>query len=498
MEENDNPKLLWKRTIGSDSDLQRIHFSASQSYTFPDSDIRNSIVTGELISSQKFRSNFVKCKIVDLHAKDTNFDGVDVKDNLIKNSDFKNVIISNSSWMDNHLSNVLFEGCKFESSSITGNVFQDITFKNCDLSMVVIKLCKFYNCGFIDCVTTNQIAEMSLFLGCRFEKTEIQIGTIVENFGLNIAHFQDSKIRNGRTREIHSKVDIENLEEVISIEDFDWISRFKLSYFTSKSERLAGGELLDKMTEVTNWLNICGVESNLPQYLGQYYEFLLFLYDNENAPLYSLLKLHELTGEIVDNAEKYFQVYVGVMGIHMSLSRIVEDFLMTTSLLPQRLEKSIMLRVIGPLEESYYSEIFHNWMKSTDVRIGELKKANSPNFLTFVWENYESIMPLIALLLSTRLKLDFGRIRQFAFSENVHAETNESSPPEQMALIVPESAAPFGLSLGRNPAEKLLWEMRIRAIFPKKILFELRLGISTAIFSKIRDVVIEILAPHQT
>lgn len=480
---------------------QEIHLSGEKAYVSPKGDLKNVVLTGVLSDIHSIHSNLIKCKLVGLEGIRADLESVDVKDCIWDNCHFEEVNFEDAGWMDNRIQNTIFIGCDFEMTTISGTVFANVTFRDCNLAKLVMKSCKFYRCTFENCQTSNRLIEMSLLLETVFSQMDVQVDTIVENFGIQSFQLNSCRIRTKRTDEDFSFLLIEEFESHIQTMPLDHVSTFRSAYFLSDSPVLNGSEELNRLFEIESWLSICGVQSNLTQYLQHFYEFLSFLYEENKAPLFVLIKLHHMTGQIVDQADAYPLIYLGVMGIHMALVRDVEEFYNSISNLIELLEGQLTLKVNGPVDLPYYENLFAPWLKDTSVRVFDVKKANSPNFLSLIWENREGLIPIVALALSTRFSVSFKKLKMelAGAAQRKRAAILQAKKEGKDLIIFSEMKSPedrkLGLFIGNPSHSNLIYELKLRAIFPSNTLVEMRLSIGTQILSKLQKAIVDVILP---
>lgn len=477
-----------------------INFDIIRTITFPRKDIVNCKITGTAKGPDHLfgKGNVINCDLIDFKSDNIDFDYVDFKDCNFKGSTFLNASFDYGAIINNVFQDCIFEKAHFHNMSVTESKFSRVSFINCDLKNMIIKGCNFYECEFINCETSNKLLEECTLFNCKFRETDIQTETITENFGLAKQGLINSKIRSGRVRDNHIFLGDSHLTELLDQNDISPISRLRIAYFLNEEVFITGESLIDETFYIENWLKLCKIPSAFTNLIELYLEFLLYEYDRNKMPVYIILKFHDMTSRLVNQITLENELYKSVMGVHMTLSRIVETFLLLVYENSDEVKRpNFSLKVIGPLDLSYYQAELAPFISSEDIKIIDVRKANSPNILIFLWQNLESVVILLSLFFSTRLKIELSkyytpkeipetRPETVVMLPSPVIKTEGSSKPSELQL--------FNVDLGvAKIDQKHLYSIKLRSIMPGNLLTTLKLDISTKIISKVRDIIVDLI-----
>jgi len=395
--------------IETNPDRVEVNFTKYDTLKFRSKNISYSTLIGKITAKHHFdKINIVHSSWQKTEASQVDFNNSDIKDCAINDSLFEACQFNDAAHINNYISQTKFFGCTFNQTSITDSEFRNCQFDNCDFTDVIISSSRFTDCYFAQCITSNKIIESSLLFDCVFEKTTIQPETITENFGLSKDALIDSQIRfkdrdgslkTVRSPEFYAKDIFANLTPIES---------FLFHYFQNPPILLEGSEDIDKTFDFGTWLELSKNPNRFRMLIERYHEFIMHEYDYDRAPFWMILKFHKMTGELSQSIDPdKLEVYRSILGVHMSLSRMVEVFLELTECLMRKYidEDEINLLVVGPIEETYYLDNLSPVFEGRNLRIKRIVKHNSPNELLIGWEHVRDLLPLITLFLATRVKL---------------------------------------------------------------------------------------------
>jgi uncharacterized protein YjbI with pentapeptide repeats len=479
-----------------------IDFSKIESITFPRADIIDCKITGEAHGPEHLfgKGNIINCDLQGFSTISVDFDYVDFKDCNIKESKFTNASFDFGAIINNVFNDCIFEKGHFRNMSVTESKFSHVKFIDCDLKDMIIKGCTFHNCAFINCETSNKLIEASTLFNCLFQKTDIQLETITENFGLTDQSIIDSQIRDRRLREKHVYLTFDELTKKLAQSETSPFSRLRIAYFLNSQIFITGDPIIDETFLIENWLKLCKIPSAFTNLLGLYLEFVLFEYERNNLPGFVILKFHDMTSKLVNQLALQHDLYKSVMGVHMTLSRLVETFLLLLYENANQVKKNVFaLKVIGPLEVDYYKGELEYFLHPTGIEIDAVRKANSPNILTFVWQNLEAVVILISLLFSTRLKIELSRYYPSEKDRGISEKNMALLPlpvPEikSEGSVKPEELQLFNIDLGLAKIDqKHLYSIKLRSIMPGNLLTTLKLDVSTKFIGKVRDIIVDLI-----
>jgi uncharacterized protein YjbI with pentapeptide repeats len=478
-----------------------IDFNKIENISFEGKNISDSTLTGHINKKHLFNKiNIIHSVIKNAHAYEVDFHNGDIKDCAIKESIIEICNFNEAAHINNDVSNINFIKCSFNQTSITDSEYRDTIFIECDFTNVIISSSKFINCKFIRCITSNKFIESSLIFDCDFEETDIQAETIIENFGIN------------KNNLINSKIIVENKDKgrvLITPDEFTFnsislklneIELFIIDYFHTPTILIEGSSNIDSTFEYTNWLKLSKNPNRFRLLIERYHEFILFNYDKDQAPFWMILKLHKMTEELSNSIDSSrVDIYRSIMGVHMSLSRLVEVYLQLCEVLLIKYlkEKEINFLVEkGPIDPTYYYNELEPIFEGRTLSIKKIIKHNSPNELLLIWDNYRDLLSLVAIFLATRVK--FG-IQKLILSENLLTTTKEgsnqierySSKKDISAIDIIKTE--FGFD---NYANNYI--LKIKAILPGNLLLHLNIEFRTKVFGKVKKIMLDILSKSTT
>jgi uncharacterized protein YjbI with pentapeptide repeats len=471
-----------------------INFSNYQRLKFKSLNIKNSTLTGVMNEKHLLnKTNIILSNLKDLEATNVNYTAVDIKDTHIDNSIFNDCRFNDSAIINSVLDSVNFVECSFKMTSITGTHFFNVIFEDCDLSNVVINTCQFINCKFKNCKTSNKIIEMSLLYESYFYKTDIYLESILENFGLTNASLEDSRVKIGNSFLDNNDKLASSINEIINSNEHTAIDKFKLDFFTNPSILTDGSEFLDQTFNYTNWIDLCIIPKTFSLLLEFYSDFLFKNFDDNKVPVWGILKLHTMTGNLLEQEVLHNDVFRSVSGVHLSLSRFVEKFYsaLIDTVITQNNNKLILL-VNGPLDKDFYSENLESFFDDTNLNILNVVKHNSPNELILSWLSIKDIIPIISVLLATRFKVEFENLKDIRKKVN-DVTTTELIPIDINNNHNHKDLQAFSFELGFDENESFLYQMKLKIITPGDLLFRLRLGLNTKILGKVKKILISLL-----
>ena len=475
--------------IATNPNNLNINFSKISNLKFVAKEIFRCRLLGKMSNIHKLNKiNIVLCSAKALFTDKVDFSYVDFKDSSFLKCSFRNSTFDYGAIINDYFDNCLFSKCIFFNVSITGTEFYNTTFKNCNLENMVIKSCKFFNCKFVNCITSNKLFETSLLFDCKFSRTNIELKTITENFGINSLSLDNVKIRNYSLKEKYQFLSLEQIKLEINNVKYNEIERFKFKYFISPNLLLNGDSSLDATFVIENWLILCNIPINFTEQLTMYYDFLIYLYENNSLPFYLLLKFHSMTAELAYTHQLKPDLYRSVMGVHMSLTRLVEEFLDTLRMTTMS-QKHSTLRILanGPVNVQYYEKHLGHLLSNSSLKLEDVIIHNSPTELIFSWQTLKDITPIICLLLSLKFKAGLTHMSTKNNEMMSLREKDLRDHTDNLQLFVYEA--------GFSDEDIQVYQIKMKALFPGHLLLDLRLGISTKILGKLRNILLELLDP---
>lgn len=482
-------ELFWERAKNTPRELV-IDFSKVEEINITAKEIYKCVLKGKIDGKHKIEhGNIILSRMEAMEVSSTDFAYVDFKDSNIIRTSFDRTSFDYGAIINCNIEETRFHSCHFQNVSITNTVFNQTVFEECDLSNMVIETCRFYNCQFLNCTTSNKLIESSLFHNTTFLKTDIQLQTITENFGLTANDISLSGIRNLSIREDFKYVDKDFLERMLLTGEVNSIEKFKLEYFLDPSVLIEGSEFIDSTFKLEEWLKLVEIPATFINLLRYYHQFLTMKYEEGESPFYPLIKLHSLTASITNNIQVNFDVYNQIMGIHMGLAREMEKFLDVTFQTLENTEHPLRFLVEGPVQKDYYANEFQFMFENTSSAVADVKLRNSPSELFISWETIKDIIPIISVFIATRVKIQFENLRKAikVDSENTLILTG----PIQ---IDKRSLRKVQFELGMDEKNQYLYGLKLKTIFPGDLMMDLRLHVSTKLLGKVRKILVDLLS----
>jgi uncharacterized protein YjbI with pentapeptide repeats len=446
--------------------------------------------------------NFVGCVLHDITAEGVDFSECDFKDTFVKGAAFSECIFNGGTFATTFFSDSEFRGCTFYNNAAYSCDFRQVHFIDCDLTNLLVKSSRFSQCSFQNCITSNKICEMSTLFDVTFTNTPIQLETITNNFGLTSSDLRDSEIRSGRARESYHPLQVDDLKDLLNSRDLSALERLTLQYFLDHT-LLDGSVLLDESLDITRWTRMYRNPGSFVELLDKFAEFLVHLYDDNRLAVHPIILLHHITGTLINSIpleENLHRVAMSLGGIHLILSRIVEEYLHVLDLTSQYTGGTVLFRVNGPLDPNYYRTELTPWIGDKDVVITRLEQ-NSPLVLELTANDLISLLPLLAVFLATRTKVEITKLKssleKAAKSNRTKAEKRGSKtsiskkdlPALPQQIQAPIFSVRAGLVKSPNPA----YELQVKTRMPGSLLVDLRLAFSTTLIHRLRGILITLL-----
>ncbi len=478
----DEPKaLLAGAPIVAGTSLIRVPFGTLVGVISDNTDVEDRHFTGDIVAPHDFENhNYVRCF----------FDGNVIANFHILHMDFK----------DTTLAGATIDACKIESSAFVNCVFNEVVFRRGTFFNCTFQDCRFFECRFEDvdlgnafvkgcrissslfsgCTTDTHIFEECLFSKTKFVASELQIATILKNYGLSNLLLSDCRIRDRRPRESGRPLSQDELES-FSVPPSDLIGRLRLEYFRSATF-LDGNETLDACLTDHSWLVGLHNDFTIGDKVSQFVEFILNLWEDDELPCHTLLLAHRMTTNLVETLrseeQELYRVLLTIMGTHMLLSRKVERYMLILDIVRAQLSDGIVVLVVnGPADPNYYVAFLPELFGKEHTRIVEARPHNSPS------ELYIYGAPALAWFLAS-----LERFRLETYSSDRSSRGGRSSK-----ALVP--ASEFALTYSKGQ----MLELRARALVPfSSILIDFDMAVSTRVFGKFRRLVVKMIQDDGT
>jgi Pentapeptide repeats (9 copies) len=457
-------------------------------------ELRGVVVTGHVRRVKTApECNIVETVLTSLTVDSSTFTSCDIKDSSIQGSRFVKCDFGSSSITHNAITNSVFEKSSFRYTDIQQCDLMDTKFLNCDLRNLLIKNCTFTRCEFRGCITSNKLLEMSLLTDCVFEKTDLQIETLAENFGITASGFK-GQIRDGLAEGSHKIIDHEELKRWLRLSTAHPVQKLGVDYFL-KETLLEGSPHLDASLDIRGWLPMFRTAGSFVVVLTQLVDFLIWLYEHEKLAIHALICFHSLTDSMLgalSDASSHRQALAGIGGVHLSLARVVEPYLVVLEELTTRPEMEERLLVEGPGSLSSYRKALAPLVVSDDVTIKEIRPHNSPWEILFGFGAVGSKLLFLGLFLATRTKFELSRVMS-------NAEAKATGPTTAIARRTRSREATLhtepivSLDFGGSRLAHVTPNLRFRAYLPGNLVAELRLNIASKQIAKLRKTVKDLL-----
>ena len=427
-------------------------------------------------------ANIVLSKVEECSFIGANLEYVDIKDTLILNSKIQNTSFDFGAFINSEFEVLTFNNCKFHNVSITGSNFKTVIFLDCDLSNMVIESCKFEDCKFINCKTSNKLFELCLFSNITFEKTNIQIQTIIENFGITHESIINSSIRD---KTINEDFSIINKEKLADLDNLTVVERWNADYYLNPNVLLEGTSSLDALFDINNWNKTARIPQTFSNLVALLSEFFQHNYEIGKCSIFNILKLHSFTNSIISEMGDSIRRMPEISGSHMIMSSIVDEYLKCYSGVLSNIQNPTVLLMNGPMEPEYYQRFFYDTLHIEDVNVIKVIKHNSPNEVFISWNEIASIAPIIAIFMASKFNFE---LRKYISSDSLNIN-NSGLRIEN----TPKTEKVFQLSLGFDEKDKHLFGLRIKSIFPGELLLDLGIHVSTKQIGIVRKKIIDLL-----
>ena len=472
---------------------------ASSAEVFRNDLVRHRL-TGTLPSGPDFKIvNFIASELYDIVANGIDFSECDFKDTLVKGAVFSDCKFDGGTFATTFFADTEFERCTFYNLAAYSCDFRKVRFLDCDLTNLLVKSSQFSESLFRNCVTSNKVCEMSTLFDTRFENTPIQMETITNNFGLRSRDLTDSIIRSGRAREDYQLLSVEDLRDYLGSKQLSVLENLAVEYFYEQT-LLNGSVFLDEALDITRWTRIHRNPGSFVELLDKFGEFLTYLYEENQITLHPILLLHYVTSTLtasMSSGNDVHRVAMSLGGLHLILSRIVEEFLQVLQQIADLTFGSVTFAAEGPTNPHYFRKELDRWIVSEDVEIARVER-NSPLILEFIASHPTSLLPLLGVFLATRTKLEITRLKS-AIEKVDPAERKKVSGKQRKGIsnlpVVRQESKPtiFSLSAGMVNNPNPAYELRMLSVLPGSLLFDLRLNFSTTLATRLRGILMNLL-----
>jgi len=477
-----------------------INFSLFAALNFTARDIHFCRLEGEMGASHLLNAaNVVSCELVNLHAKHTVWRRTDVKDCSLKDTVIDDSDMHFTSWLSN-----VFIDISFSRVTLTDVVMSDCTFiravfTDCNLSHMLMKRCSFIDCTFQRCQTSNKLIEASVLRHTRFEGTDLEVATILENYGLSSTLCSDVVVYLDRPTGVVA--DLNRLRQDAEGDSLLPIQQLKLAYFITGSLPV---NVLERALDVSSWLPLCRVPSSFALLLDGFATFLLGEFENDSLIAAPLLRLYStargLAGTLATSTDTPLQVEfeAAIAAASLKLLPIFEQHLELTQALSIVHFPRATFLAEGPTNIVYFDSLLREVLGDrAPFHVESVAPMNSPSLLTLLVEHEGTLATLISVFLASRLRLEIHKLRT---QELLETKSTLSPLQEDVngALALRGAEKLLAFDAGMNPSDRLAYHIRAYALFPQGIAAVLHLDIGLGVIPKLRSVLLDIVRPKKS
>jgi uncharacterized protein YjbI with pentapeptide repeats len=466
-----------------------------------ESEVRAAKVTGFLNDHRTVRAcNVIESALESFVTERTDFTRCDFKDNAIRSCRFRDSKFDSSTFAYNAVVGTRFERCSFGDTDIQHCEFEGTQFHRCDLRNVLIKACTFLNCEFQDCITNNKVFETCRLSNCRFAGTELQVQSIAENFGITLNQYK-GMLRDGRSDSSHLKLSPPKVDPADARFAAHPLHQLSLEYFLSES-LLDGSGALDRCFAIDTWLPRSRSAGSFSLVLSRWSEFLIWLFERDELVLHVLLRLHTTTNGLIQAIESitvHTAWIAQLRGVHLSLARIVDQFLVVLENSAMSPSNQLSFIVEGGSTPSwYYRNLKPLFDRAPGMQIVRLTKHNSPWDLS-VLLSHGGVFFVMALFFATRTRFELSKYTEKLAKADQRlslqrpparkAPRREARASTDLVTKQPILSLEFG---GHQPIEGTP-SFRIQAYLPGNLVAELQLDLSSQHVGRLRKILKDVL-----
>lgn len=456
-------------------------------------DLINCTITGAARPIHELeRHNFISCVFEAAVFRDVNLTGCDVKDTLVLNCEFSRCRINAATHTASIYRETEFSDCNFHNAAITDSEFHGVRFVGCDLDNVLVKNCRFYDSTFVECMTSTHVFENCIFVRTLLDRTEIELRTIVSNFGLKSGLMVQCRVRDGRANRPFAYVPTEDIPATALQDRGDPLAILSIRYFVD-GHMLGAEDGFDEAFDLRRWAQMARQPASFAQLIELFAEFLVTAYENSEVDMHKLLLLHDVTRQIVYDRSTdavSYRYAVSFGGIHLALSRFVEDYLDTLYSIWDADRPDLWVVAEGPLSSDYFEDRLAGFLSHCGLRVGEVRPYNSV-LLQLIEAVDGGKFFALALILASFVKLEL----KATHSSNFRLLGSSGEATAGGAGIVPaiggEPFEFFHIASGMTGDKKRAYELRVKSLVPTtSIVVDLKLVVSTGFVRKIRQIIV--------
>jgi len=340
---------------------------------------------------------------------------------------------------------------------------------------------------------------MCRFAECRFAETDLQLQTLTQNFGLVASKFT-GRIRDNRADGPHRTLSVRGLKKYLQTASLTSVQALGIEYFFSET-LLTSSLRLDRTFSVETWLSMFRTAGSFSIVLSKWVEFLLWLYDKDRVTIHTLLQVHSMTDELltkVVGTSASSNAITSISGIHMSLARAVDEYLVLLGCYCEEHRSKIAFLVEGHHTKSYYYRNLSSLFSRAPARITRLVRHNSPWDLEITFTGATGVMLFLALFLASRTRIELTRLRRTLEPSPKPKSPGRKKVPSSGMVASNAGAADkpetlFLADFGGNHTLRASPNMRLRAYLPGNLVAELQLDFKSRHIAKLRKIIKDVL-----
>jgi len=452
-------------------------------------EIRGVHLTGQITDIRTGTS----CNIVESLLESTSviagdFQNCDWKDTSVRDSRFADCVFASATFAYNTFRAVVFEKSKFEAADFQNCDFYHTTFNECTFLYSLIKTCSFQSCKFIRCDIDNKLFETCRFVDCHFDDTAIQVQTIAENFGLVRSEYH-ALIRSDRVGASNRNLSNADLQDWITQTSVHPLHKANIEYFIYESF-IDGSTYLDACLDLNSWISVFRTSKSFVVVLGQWIDFLLWLYRNNQTTAHTILAAHQMTGELLSALQGFAQAQATlavVGGSHMSLARTIETYLELVDFYTVTHRDGALLLVEGDGDLAYYAKALGPLLENRGVHLLSVVPHNSPWELALSFATSHEAMLFFAFMFATRTHLELSQVRQRLSADQTSNKIVERSPSQMKLHAKQEPLLSIDLGVMKEPTSGS--QLKFRAYLPGNLMAELRISVGSCQIAKLRKTI---------
>jgi hypothetical protein len=440
------------------------------------------------------RHNFISCVFENAFFRGIDLSGCDIKDTLILACEFVDCRINSATHTASIYKETEFKGCNFHNAAITDSEYHQVRFSGCDLDNVLVKNCRFYDTGFVECTTSTHVFENCIFVRTSFERTEIELRTIISNFGLKSNLMNQCRVRDGRTNRPFGYIAASGIAAAALLDRDDPLALLAVRYFVD-GQLLGAEDGFDEAFDLRRWAQMARQPASFAQLIELFAEFLVTAFENNEVDMHKLLLLHDVTRQIVYDRSREAMGYryaVSFGGIHLALSKFVEEYLDALYAAWDKERPDLWVVADGPLSRNHLADRLSGFLAHAGLEVGEVRPYNSVLLQLLEVVDGGKFFAL-ALILASFVKVELKATR----TNSLRLRPPQTGPAAAGTQIVPlaegETFEFFHIASGMTGEKKRAYELRVKSLIPTtSIIVDLRLAVSTGFVRKIRQVIVRI------